>query len=347
MDLARLEELATARLDPAAADYINRGAAAGVTRAANLAAWHRLRLRPHVLRDVSDVRTATTVLGTPVSAPVLVAPTAMQRLADEDGERATARAAATAGTVLIVSMVASYPLEEIAAAAPDAPRWAQMYLLRDRGRTRALAERARDAGCRAIVASLDGAAVPYGDHRGATPPSPGGLGNLAPADPNRPGTLLAALADFDASVTPDDLGCFREWSGLPVVVKGVLRGDDARVCVDAGTSAVIVSITGAEIVDECVATGDVLADVTDAVGDRAEVYVDGGIRSGADVVKALALGARAVLIGRLVVWGLAVRGEAGVVDVLETMTRDVARVMAFCGVSHPDQITADLVAAAP
>jgi 4-hydroxymandelate oxidase len=347
VDLARLEQLATERLDPVAADYINRGSADGVTRAANLAAWHRLRLRPHVLRDVSDVQTSTTVLGTPVTTPVLVAPTAMQRLADDDGERATARAAAQVGTVMTVSMVASCSLEEIADAAPDAPRWAQMYLLRDRGRTRALAERARDAGYQAIVASVDGAAVPYGDHRGATPPPPGGPGTLTPTEPARPGGLLAALADFDAGVTPDDLASFREWTGLPVVVKGVLRGDDAAACVDAGASAVVVSNHGGRIVDGCVATGDVLAEVSDRVGDRAEVYVDGGIRTGADVLKALALGARAVLVGRPVVWGLAVGGEAGVVDVLETLTRDVARVLAFCGAASPRAVTADLVATAP
>lgn len=347
MDLARLEELATARLDPVAADYINRGSAEGLTRAANLAAWRRLQLRPHVLRDVSTVQTGTTVLGAPVAAPVLVAPTAMQRLAAPDGELATARAAARAGTVMAVSMVASCSLEEVAEAAPGAPRWAQMYLLRDRGRTRALAERARDAGYQAIVASVDGAAVPYGDHRGATPPPPGGLGNLVPGDPARVGALLAALADFDPGVTPTDLALYREWSGLPVVVKGVLRGDDAVACVDAGAEAVAVSNHGGRIVDGCVATGDVLAEVADAVGGRAEVYVDGGIRTGADVVKALALGARAVLVGRPVVWGLAVDGEDGVVDVLDTLTRDLTRVMAFCGASTLSEISADLVASTP
>ncbi len=347
MDLAHLEELATERLDAVAADYINRGSADGLTRAANLTAWRRLRLRPHVLRDVSNVQTATTVLGAPVATPVLIAPTAMQRLAAEDGERATARAAARVGTVMVVSMVASCSLEAIAEAAPKAPRWAQMYLLGDRGRTRALAERARDAGYQAIVASVDGAAVPYGDHRGATPPPPGGLGNLVPSEPGRPGALLAAMADFDAGVTPPDLALFREWSGLPVVVKGVLRGDDAVACVEAGASAVAVSNHGGRTVDGCVATGDVLAEVADAVGGRAEVYVDGGIRTGADVLKALALGARAVLVGRPAVWGLAVGGETGVVDVLDAFTRDLARVLAFCGASNLSEVSADLVVPAP
>jgi len=346
VDLARLEELATARLDPVAADYVNRGSADGLTRAANLAAWRRLRLRPHVLRDVTNVQTATTVLGTQIATPVLVAPTAMQRLAADQGERATARAAARVGTVMAVSMVASYSLEEVAAAAPAAPRWAQMYLLRDRGRTRALAERARDAGYQAVVASVDGAAVPYGDHRGATPAPPGGLGNLMPGEPDRAGALLAALADFDPGVIPADLARFGEWSGLPVVVKGVLRGDDARACVDAGAAAVAVSNHGGRIVDRCVATGDVLPDVVAAVDGRAEVYVDGGIRTGTDVFSALALGARAVLLGRPVVWGLAVDGEDGVVDVLKTVTRDLARVMAFCGAATLEDVDSDLVVSA-
>jgi len=345
VDLARLEELATARLEPAVADYVNRGSGPGLTKAANLAAWQRWRLRPHVLRDVSKVDSSTTVLGTEVPAPALVAPTAMQGLVAPEGELATARAAARVGTVMVVSMVATRSVEDVAAAAPGAPRWAQLYLLRDRGRTRALAERAAAAGYQAIVASVDGAAVPHGDHRGATPSPPGlQFPNLAPLGRPDEADLLATMSDFDPSATPADLAQLREWSGLPVVVKGVLRGDDARAIVDAGAAAVTVSNHGGRIVDGCVATGDVVAEVAAAVGGAAEVYVDGGIRWGADVLKALALGARAVMLGRPVVWGLAIDGEAGVADVLEQLGRDLRRVMAFCGVAGVDEITADLLA---
>jgi 4-hydroxymandelate oxidase len=348
VDLAPLEAHATAALDPVVADYINRGSGPGVTKQSNLAAWARLALRPHVLRDVSSVDTTARVIDTGVVSPVLVAPTAMQRLVDDDGERATARAAARVGTVMVVSMVASCSLEDVAAAAPRAPRWAQMYLLRDRGRTRALAERARDAGYQAIVASVDGAAVPYGDHQGATPTRADlRLPNLTGAAPGHDDELLAAMADFDPGVTVDDLARFGEWSGLPVVVKGVLRGDDARACVDAGVRGVAVSNHGGRIVDGCLAAADALPDVVDAVGGDADVYVDGGVRSGADIVKALALGATAVLVGRPVVWGLAIGGEDGVVDVLETLTRDLRRVMAFCGAPTIDAITADLVTPVP
>ncbi len=345
VDLARLEELATARLDPAVADYVNRGSGPGLTKAANLAAWQRWRLRPHVLRDVSKVDSSTTVLGTEVPAPVLVAPTAKQGLVTSEGELATARAAARVGAVMVVSMVAVRSVEDVAAAAPGAPRWAQLYLLRDRGRTRALAERAAAAGYQAIVASVDGAAVPHGDHRGATPSPPGlQFPNLAPLGRPDEADLLATMSDFDPSATPADLAQLREWSGLPVVVKGVLRGDDARAIVDAGAAAVTVSNHGGRIVDGCVATGDVVAEVAAAVDGAAEVYVDGGIRGGADVLKALALGARAVMVGRPVVWGLAIDGEAGVADVLEQLGRDLRRVMAFCGIAGVDEVTADLLA---
>lgn len=222
-----LEARALARLEPAAAEYITRGAGGNDTRQANLDGWRRLQVRPHVLRDVSAVDTSTTVLGIPVAAPILVAPTAQQHLVCPDAECATARAAAATGTVMVSSMASSRPFAEIAAAAPDGPQFAQMYMLRDRGRSRAIAEAARDAGARAIVASVDAGAIPYG--RGAT----------------ELGARVAGLvAEYDASVTIDDVMRLGEWSGLPVVVKGVVRSDDARECVDAGVAAVYVSNHG-------------------------------------------------------------------------------------------------------
>lgn len=346
-DVAELERLAAERLDPMALEYFARGSGDGITLAANVDAWRRLGLRPRVLRDLTTVDPSTTVLGAAVTAPVLVAPMAMQRFACDDGELATARGAATAGTVMVVSMAATCSLEAVAAAAPGAPRWAQMYMLRDRGRTKDLAARAGAASYEAIVASVDGASVPHGHGsvgaRLVVPPSfrfPNLASPDAPDDPN----LLAMVNDFDPSVTFDDLARFGEWSGLPVVVKGVMRGDDAARCVDAGAVGVCVSNHGGRIVDGCVATAAVLPDVVDAVGGRAEVYVDGGIRRGADVLGALALGARAVMVGRPVLWGLAVDGEAGVTGVLENVRAEFARVMAFCGAANVGEITPDLVA---
>ena len=322
-----------------------------MTLAANIEAWRRLRLLPRVLRDVTTVDPSTTVLDSKVATPILVAPMAMQRFACDEGELATARGAATAGCVMVVSMAANYSLEEVALAAPESPRWAQMYMLRDRGRTQALAARARDAGYDAIVASVDGASVPHG-HGGVgerlqVPPTfrfPNFASSERPDDPD----LLRLVNDFDPSVTFDDLSLFSEWGGgLPVVVKGVLRADDARRCVDAGAAGVTVSNHGGRIVDGCAATADVLTDVVAQVDGRAEVYVDGGIRTGADVVKALALGARAVMVGRPVLWGLAVGGEDGVAGVLEGLRAEAMRVMAFCGAANVGEVTPDLVLPAP
>lgn len=342
-----LEAAAAERLQPAALDYFARGSGDGATVAANRDAWQRMWLHPHVLRDVSTVDAATDVLGERVSSPVLVAPMAMQRFACDEGERATARGAAAAGAVMIASMAATCSLEDIAAAAPGAPRWAQMYLLRDRGRTRALAERAREAGYRAIVASVDGGSVPHG-HGGVgarleVPPS-FRFPNFAPPDTPDDPDLLRLVNDFDPTVTFDDLALFGEWSGLPVVVKGVMRADDATRCVDAGAAGVAISNHGGRIVDGCVPTADALPHIVDAVGDRAEVYVDGGLRTGADVVRALASGADAVLLGRPVLWALTIAGADGVAELLDSLRAEIVRVMAFCGATAIDELTSDLLA---
>lgn len=348
--LAELEREAQRCTDPAAWDYLAHGSGDEHTLRENVAAWSRWRLRPHVLRDMGDVRASTTVLGTEVEAPIMIAPTAMHRFVCADGERATARAAARAGTVYVVSMAATTSLEDIAATAPDAPRWAQMYMLRDRGRTRALAERARDVGCVAVVASVDGAAVPRRSRLtgGAlVPPTWFRFPNLASPDDPESSDLMAMVSDFDPTVTFEDLARFEEWSGLPVVVKGVMRGDDAKRCVDAGASAIAVSNHGGRTLDGVAATADVLPEVVDAVGGRAEVYVDGGIRSGVDVLRALALGARAVMVGRPVLWGLAVDGEAGARAVLDQLADELRRAMAFCGRERVELLGRDLLVHVP
>ena len=345
-DLSDLERQASEQLDDLAWDYLSRGFGDNRTRAANTDAWVRRRLRPHVLRDVSEKHTRTTVLGIEVPAPILVAPTAMHRFFCDDGELATARGAASVGAVYIVSMAATTSLEDVAAAAPGAPRWAQMYMLNDRGRTRMLAGRARESGYRAIVASVDGAAVPREGRpaeQSLTPPDWFRFPNLASPDDPETADLMHLVNDFDTTVTFDDLALFSEWSALPLVVKGVLRGDDAERCVDAGAAAIAVSNHGGRTMDGIVATADVLAEVVDAVGDRAEVYVDGGIRHGVDVVKAVAMGARAALIGRPVLWGLTVAGDDGVAHVLSTLTNQFAGAMSFCGARRVEELTPDLV----
>jgi 4-hydroxymandelate oxidase len=331
-------------------DYLSRGSGAGVTVTENVAAWSRWVLLPHVLRDVSTVDPSTTVLGTHVATPILVAPTAMHRFFAADGELATARAAADVGTVYVVSMAATHSVEDVAATAPDAARWAQMYMLRDRGRTKALAERAAGAGYSAIVASVDGAAVGRGSASASAgrlvPPDWMRYPNLASAEDADSSDIMQLVTDFDPSVTFDDLASFGEWSGLPVVVKGLLRADDAARAIDAGASAIAVSNHGGRVLDGIAATADALADVVDAVSGRAEVYVDGGIRTGVDVVKALALGARAVMVGRPVLWGLCVDGASGAAQVLTMLNTEFEAALAFCGATSVHEVTRDLVAGA-
>jgi 4-hydroxymandelate oxidase len=344
--LAELEVEAEDVADPAAWNYLAHGAGDEATMRDNVAAWARWRLLPHVLRDMTDVRTSTTVLGTEIATPILVAPTAMHRFVCADGELATARAAAAANTVYVVSMAATTSLEDVAAATPEGTRWAQMYMLRDRSRTRALAERAAAAGYQAIVATVDGAAVPRRSRlRGGAlvPPDTFRFPNLAsPDDPDNT-NLMAMVSDFDPSITFDDLALFGEWSGLPIVVKGVMRGDDASRCIDAGAAAIAVSNHGGRTLDGVAATADVLPEVVDAVAGRAEVYVDGGIRSGNDVLKALAVGARAVMAGRPILWGLAVDGAEGAAQVISHLTDELERAMALCGRDRVDLVDRDLV----
>jgi 4-hydroxymandelate oxidase len=347
VDLSSLEESARAILNPSTFAYIAGGVGDELTVRANVGAWAGIRLRPFMLRDVSAVSTATTVLGTPVPFPVLIAPTAMHGLVCADGELATARAAAAAGTIYVLSMAATTSLEDVAAAAPGAPRWMQLYIQRDRGLTRAVCARAREAGYQAVVVTVDS---PVTTKRARIPRSgfnvPAGLAlpNMAPAAEGTP-DIHALVEAYDASLTFDDLGAIAEWAGLPLLVKGILRGDDARRCLDAGADGIVVSNHGGRQVDGCVPTAYALADVVDEVGGDREVLVDGGIRNGAGVLKALALGARAVLVGRPVVWGLAVDGQQGAVEVLAELRDELERVMGLCGLTDATRVPADLVAA--
>jgi 4-hydroxymandelate oxidase len=297
-----------------------------------------------VLRDVGTVETATTVLGTPLPAPILVAPTAYQRLAHPEGEVAVARGAAGARSLMVVSTRTSIPVERIAAAAPGGLRWFQVYVLQDRGWTAELIQRAARAGCTALVVTADtpmlGNRVRDRRNNFVLPPELLAAGLPVPfeLDPSN------AEVPQDPGLTFDDIEWLRGIADLPVVVKGVLRGDDAVACIDAGAVAVAVSNHGGRQLDTAAASADVLAEVADAVGERAEVYVDGGIRRGTDVIKAVALGARAVLVGRPVLWALATGGAEGVRALLEGMRDELAWALALCGVPSVAAITRDLVA---
>jgi 4-hydroxymandelate oxidase len=351
LDLAALEAAARERLDPGVYDYIAGGADAELSVAANLTAWSRLWLRPRVLRDVAQVSTATTLLGGQLQVPLAVAPMAYHRMTHPEGEAASAAGAAAAGALYICSTQATMSVEEVAAAAPDAARWFQVYVVRDRGWTAELVERAAAAGYRALVLTVD---VPLlgnrlrdlrNDFRLPTGLAPA---NAPPAGAARQRELavdvIAQAGQFDPSLTPEAIGWLAERSGLPVVVKGVLRGDDALACVEAGAAGVVVSNHGGRQLDSVVATADALAEVVAAVGDRVEVYVDGGIRRGTDVLKALALGARAVLVGRPVLWGLTMGGAHGAERVLSGLAGELQLAMALCGAVGVDDLTPDLIA---
>ena len=336
-------------LDPAAWDYYAGGAEDERTLTDNVEAWRRLRLRPRVLRDVSAVSTATTVLGSPVDLPVLVAPTALHGLAHDEGERETARGAAAAGALMVVSTLASRALEDVAAAAPEGRRWFQLYVRADRGFAAQLVERAEAAGYGAIVLTVD---LPVLGHRTRDrhefPADRGRLGNFETGTDLEHGAALGTFARdvLDPSVAFGDLEALCASTSLPVIVKGVLRADDAASCVDAGAAAVVVSNHGGRQLDTAIAGADALPEVVAAVGDRVEVYVDGGVRRGTDVLKALALGARAVLVGRPVLWGLAVEGQEGVAAVLGHLRAELERSMALAGARDVSELTPDLVVGA-
>jgi len=340
IDVLTLEANAATHLDPAIHAYIGRGA--GDSVAANSAAWDALRIRPRLLRDVTEISTATTVLGDRVAVPIMIAPTAMHRLACPAGELATARAAAHAGATYVVSMAATISIEEIAHAAPTGRHWMQAYMRRDRGITRACLERAADAGCRAVVLTVDSPGIPSYRPQSGPPLNRGlPLPNLAPGQ-DQP-DVLAVAADYATDVTFDDLADVRSWTDLPLVVKGILRGDDAARCLDGGADAIAVSNHGGRQVPGCIPTAEALPEVVEAVAGRADVYVDGGIRTGTDVLRALALGATAVMVGRPILWGLAIDGEAGAAAVLDQLAVDLTRLMALCGVPDLTSVSADLL----
>ncbi|HEV2083616.1 MAG TPA: alpha-hydroxy acid oxidase [Gemmatimonadales bacterium] len=345
-NLSDLEHRAREILARPVYDFVSGGADDEVTLRDNEAAWTRIRLRPHVLQGVDRVSTRTTLLGTPLGAPIIVAPFSYQRLIHAEGEVATARGGAAAESLLVISTRATVSLEEIASAAPNLPRWFQVYILRDRGWTAELVLRAAASGCRALMLTVD-APVIGRNHRAersrfSFPQSQlANLGSGVPVDPTELQSYSGA--EHDPAIGLDDIGWLRQVANLPVIVKGVLRGDDAAACVEAGADAVVVSNHGGRQLDTSIATADALPDVAESVGSRAQVYVDGGIRRGTDILKALALGADAVLVGRPAIWGLAVAGAEGVFAVLDTLRQELVRAMMLCQTSTLQSISSDLL----
>jgi isopentenyl diphosphate isomerase/L-lactate dehydrogenase-like FMN-dependent dehydrogenase len=323
------EKLAEAKLDANAQAYFVGGSGDEVTLRDNLAAFERRKLRPRVLVDVSSVSTATTVLGTDVALPILIAPLALQRMAHPDGELATARAAAAAGTIMCLSTAATARPAEVAAAAPGAARWFQVYVFADRSQTEDLIAEAVENAFSALVLTVD---TPYLGRRERDLR----IDFKVPEHLTVSGDLFGG--HFDRGLSWRDL----EWLagyGPPIVVKGILTAEDARLACEHGAAALVVSNHGGRQLDGVSSSLDVLEEVVEAVDGRAEVLLDGGVRRGTDALKALALGARGVLIGRAMLWGLAARGEEGVAHVLQLLRKEVELGLALLGCASPADVT--------
>jgi 4-hydroxymandelate oxidase len=351
LSLRALEEEARERLATAVYDFFAGGAEDEITLHANEAAFARIGLIPRVLRGSGAPELGVSLLGRRLAAPVLVAPTAFHRLAHPDGERATARACAASGTVMIAAMASTVAIEEIVAAARDrapgglAP-WFQLYIQPDLDFTAAVVQRAEAAGCAALVLSADSAA--FGrrerDLRNGFVELPDGLccENMREpgrgAAPARPRSFV-----FSPELSWAHMDWLRQRTSLPIFVKGIAHPDDAQRAVECGAAGVIVSNHGGRQLDGVPASLELLPAIAAAVGDKVPVLLDGGIRRGSDVIKAVALGAHAVAIGRPVLWGLAVDGEAGVGQVLEMLRAETARALMLCGCASLREVGRELV----
>ncbi|HUQ05092.1 MAG TPA: alpha-hydroxy acid oxidase [Kofleriaceae bacterium] len=356
MTVADLETIAEARLPKMAWDYYASGADEELTLRRNVEAFRQLTLHYRVLVDVSTRDLTTTVLGQRVSMPVLVAPTAFHKLAHPDGEVATVRGAGEAGTAMILSTLSNSRIEDVVAAA-SGPVWFQLYVYRDRARTEALVRRVEAAGAQALVLTVDAPLLGRRDRdvrNRFTLPDGLGLANVdgdviaARAGEVAESGLAAYFASLlDPALSWRDVAWLRERTRLPIVVKGVVRPDDARRAAETGAAAVVVSNHGGRQLDTSPATIEVLPRIADALaatpGAGIELYVDGGVRRGTDVVKALASGARAVLLGRPILWGLAADGSAGVAGALGIVRRELDLAMALCGCPDLASVTRDLL----
>ncbi|XP_037522362.1 L-lactate oxidase isoform X2 [Rhipicephalus sanguineus] len=350
-----IERLGEANLDDATRSYIASGAGRGQTLKENTNAFMRLRFRPRSLVDVSKIHTATTVLGRKISFPLGFSPSAAHMIAHEDGEFGTARAAQDAGTVMVVSAMSTASIEDIRASAPGCLLWQQMYIFRNRSLTESMIRRAEHQGIAAIVVTVDspvyGQAIFINKNMFVLPR---GLrfanleaswpGRSFTFDPSKEGSIGHLLS---SSVTWEDFRWLRSITTLPLVAKGILTAESALAAYENGASAVVVSNHGGRLLDGNRATIEVLPEVVAAVGDRMEIYLDGGVRSGADAVKAVSFGARAVFVGRPALWGLAYNGKHGVDKVLEIFRSEFNHTIQLLGVPDAKNLGTDFVVREP
>jgi len=349
--LRDLEREAQQRLDPALYDYFAGGADDEVTVGSNEAAFARIGVLPRVLRGPGPAHLEATILGCRLKMPVLISPTAFHQLAHPDGERATARAAAAAGTIMIVSMASTVAIEDVAAAACEAGNtsgnlWFQIYLQPDLGFTESIIRRAEAAGCSAVVVTVD--SPTFGrrerDLRNGFKDLPAGMCCENLREPvNGGGRGDPRKIVFSPELSWKDIEWLRQVTEMKIVLKGIVHPEDARLAIRHGAHAVLVSNHGGRQLDTIPATIDLLPAIVDAVDGRIPLLLDGGIRRGTDALKALALGATAVAIGRPVLWGLALAGEAGVAQVLEMLRSELERALTLCGCSSVRDLSPGLL----
>jgi L-lactate dehydrogenase (cytochrome) len=355
-----LERLARETMPERAANYVFAGAGTEDTMRANREAFRRRRIVPRMLRDVAERDLSTTVLGTALPAPLLLAPIGVQKVVHEEGELGTARAAAEVGLPLIASTASHFTMEEIAEAGGDGPRWFQLYWPNDPELLESFVGRAEAAGYRAIVVTVDTfipgwkprdlqqAWLPFLEGSGNAnyfqdPVFRAGLEQTPEEDMGAAtGSYVGVLSN--PALTWDDLAKLRELTSLPILVKGIQHVDDAREAASRGIDGIVVSNHGGRQVDGALASLDALEPIAAAVGDELAVLFDSGVRTGADVFKALALGADAVCLGRPYIWGLALDGQAGVETVLKMVLAELDLTMALCGLTSPDQLRPDCLA---
>jgi 4-hydroxymandelate oxidase len=351
--ISEYQELAQQSLSEMAYGYYVGGANDEITVNNNHLAYERILLSPKVLVDVSKRNLSTSILGTEISMPILVAPTAFQAMACDEGEIATAKACAKANTIMILSTLANFSIEEVMQKATG-PVWFQLYVYKDRAITKSLIERADEAGCKAIVLTVDSPLLGRRErdikncfqlpkHLSAKNLIQAGMHEL-PNQNNNSG--LAAYIDslYDASLSWKDIEWLRSITKLPILIKGIMRADDAQRAIDYGASGIIVSNHGGRQLDTVPATIDVLPKISAVVDNKIEILIDGGIRRGTDVIKALALGAKAVLIGRPILWGLAADGADGAYQVLELLQKELDHSLALLGCPNISDISRDLLA---
>lgn len=352
VEIGDFEKAAEVSMATMAYHYYAGGAADEITLRGNVSAFQRLQLFPRMLVDVSRVHTETTVLGQTHSMPLLIAPTAFHRLAHPEGELATARAAKAAGIGMVASSIATCSLEEIASCAPQ-PRWFQLYVYRDRGLSAEMVSRAEACGYSALVLTVDAPRFGrrYADmrHHFSLPEGMSlanftreGVGSMKKV--NGGSSLNAYVADqFDASLTWKDVEWLRGITKLPILVKGILRADDAKLALEHGLDGVVVSNHGGRQLDGVPASIEALPAVAEVLQGRIELLMDGGVRRGTDILKALSLGAKAVLVGRPILWGLASGGEEGVVKVLSLLREEFELALMLAGCPSSASVDSTIV----